>query len=145
MMIDNKKLVLQHIDLSWNRGEFDRVQDILSENFHYKTTFTNEILDAEQYIRFIQKFREAIPDISVEVELIMSEDSHVMTQISFFGTVQKMIFGIPASDKVITFNAVSIWEISLNRISNLDTLIDVSGLERQVGLAMSPLTPLGSR
>lgn len=145
MTNDNKILVLKHIDLSWNRGEFDRVQDILSENFHYKTTFTNEILDGEQYIQFIQKFREAIPDISVEVELIMSEDNHVMTQISFCGIVEKMIFGIPASDRVITFNAVSIWEINLKRISNLDTLIDMSGLERQVGTDVSPLTPLGSR
>lgn len=145
MSIENKNLVLKHLDLSWNKGEFDRVKDFLSDEFHYKTTFTSEILDREQYIDFIQAFRVAIPDVAVDVELIMSEGNHVMSQISFFGIVEQMIYGIPASDKVITFNAVNIWEINFNRIISLDTLIDVSGLERQIGQRISPLKPLKVR
>lgn len=145
MAIDNKNLVLQHFDLSWNKGEFDKIKEFLSDDFFYKTTFTAEILNAEQYINFINVFRDAIPDLNVEVELIMSEGNHVMSQVSFFGIVEKMIYGIPASDKVITFNAVSIWEINFNKIISVDTLIDMSGLERQIGASVSPLKPLKVR
>ena len=145
MAIDNKQLVLQHLDLSWNRGEFDKIKDFLADNFFYKTTFTDEILNREQYIQFIEGFRQAIPDLNIEVELIMSEASHVMSQISFFGVVEHPIYGIPASDRVITFNAVSIWEINFNKIISLDTLIDIMGLERQIGHHISPLKPLRVR
>lgn len=145
MAIDNKQLVLQHLDLSWNKGEFDKIKDFLSDSFFYKTTFTDEILNAEQYIGFINNFRESLPDLNVDVELIMSEGKHVMSQISFFGIVEKTIYGIPASDRVITFNAVSIWEINLDKIISLDTLIDIMGLERQIGHSISPLKPLKVR
>lgn len=145
MAIDNKQLVLQHLDLSWNKGEFDKIKEYLSDNFFYKTTFTDEILNAEQYIGFINNFRESLPDLNVDVELIMSEGNHVMSQISFFGIVEKTIYGIPASDRVITFNAVSIWEINLDKIISLDTLIDIMGLERQIGQSISPLKPLKVR
>ena len=145
MAIDNKKLVLQHLDLSWNKGEFDKIKDFLSDQFFYKTTFTDEILNGKQYIEFINEFRDAMQDLSVNVELIMSEDNHVMTQISFFGTVGKMIYGIPPGDKLIAFNAISIWETGFDKIISLDTLIDITGLEQQIGINLSPFEPLQSR
>ena len=144
-MIDNKNLILQHLDLSWNKGEFNRIKEFLSDRFYYKTTFTDEILDASRYIEFISILREAIPDLSVDIELIMAEGNHVMTQISFFGQVMIPFFGIPASNKIITFSAISIWEIENNKIKSLDTLIDMTGLSRQIGEPVSPQIPLSIR
>ncbi len=143
--MDNKKQVMQHLDRFWNQGDFDRVDDYLSSDFHYKTTFTAEILNRTQYIGFIQQFRDAIPDIRIDVDLIMAEEDHVMTQVSFFGIVEKPVYGIPPSTKVITFHAISIWEIRANRIVSLDTLIDIAGLERQLGLSVAALEPLKVR
>jgi len=143
--MDNKKRVMQHLERFWNLGDFDRVDDYLSIDFHYKTTFTAEILNRSQYIEFIQQFREAIPDIRIDVELIMAEDNHVMTQVSFFGIVEKPVYGIPPSAKIITFHAISIWQIKANRIVSLDTLIDIAGLERQLGLTVAALDPLKLR
>ena len=145
MAIERESLVLQHIDLSWNKGEFEQIKDYLSDHFFYKTTFTDEILNSQQYIAFIQEFREAMPDLSVEIDLVMSDENHVMTKISFFGSVVKTIYGIPASNKVIAFNAISIWGMNLDKIISLDTLIDLTGLERQLGVHISPLKPLRIR
>lgn len=145
MSIENKHLILRHIDLSWNKGEFKKIKSFLSDRFFYKTTFTDEILDADQYIEFIQVLREAMPELSLDIELIMSEDNHVMTQSSFFGPVVKMFYGIPASDKIITFPAVSVWEIEDNKIISADTLIDIIGISRQLGMPLSPQIPLSIR
>ncbi|MDH5392045.1 MAG: ester cyclase [Gammaproteobacteria bacterium] len=142
---DNKALVLEHLDLSWNKGDFGKIKDFLSKRFFYKTTFTDEILDTKQYIDFINVLREAIPDLSVELELIMADKQHVMTQVSFLGAVVKAFYGIPASNKIITFPAVSIWEIDDGKIISLDTLIDMSGLERQIGTTVRPQIPLNIR
>ena len=145
MSIENKNLILRHLDLSWNKGEFDKIKNFLSDRFFYKTTFTDEILDADEYISFIQVLREAMPDLSVDIELIMSEDNRVMTQISFFGPIVKMFYGIPASDKIITFPAISVWEIEDNKITSVDTLIDMTGISRQIGMPVSPQVPLSIR
>lgn len=144
-MADNKNLVLEHIHLSWNKGEYHKIKSYLSDRFFYKTTFTDEILDAKRYIEFISMLRDSIPDMSVEIELIMAENNHVMTQISFIGEVVSPCFGIPASDKIITFSAVSIWEIESDKIVSLDTLIDITGISRQIGEQVSPQIPLSIR
>lgn len=145
MSTDNKNLVLQHFDLFWNQGEFDRIGDFLAADFHYKTTFTAEILDAGQYVEFIRQFRQAIPDIRVDVDLVLADEDHAMTQASFFGIVQQPVYGIPPSEKIITFNAMSIWKIKARRIGRLETLIDIAGLERQIGRSISPFRPLKVR
>lgn len=144
-MSEIKQLILQHIDLSWNQGEFDQTKALLSDNFYYKTTFTDEILDADDYIEFISTLREAIPDISLDIELIMSDKNYVMTQISFIGEVMSPFYGIPASKKIITFPAVSIWETQKNKITSVDTLIDITGVSRQIGSPVTPQKPLNAR
>ena len=138
-------LVASWLDLSWNQGRFNLIKDFLSPDFYYQTTFAEDILTLDQYIGFIKTFRKAIPDLSIHVEEVMSKGDRVMTSISFSGTVQKPIFGIPASDKIITFPAVSLWSVSDGRIASLNTLIDISGLERQLKAELKSDKPLEER
>ena len=145
MSLENRNLILRHLDLSWNKGEFDKIKEFLSDRFFYKTTFTDEILNADQYIEFINVLREAMPDLTVDIELIMTEKNRVMTQISFFGPVVKMFYGIPATDKIITLPAMSVWEIEDNTITSVDTLIDMTSLGRQIGMPVTPQIPLSIR
>jgi len=141
----NKQLILNHIEMSWNKGELKQISNFLSESFYYKTTFTDEILNATQYINFIATLRKSIPDLSVDIELIMAEKNHVMTQVSFIGEVANPFYGIPSSNKIITFPAASIWEVEENKITSLDTLIDMTSVSRQTGFQVSPQIPLHTR
>lgn len=144
-MLDNKSIVFQHLDTAWNKGELKNLKHNLSNGFFYKTTFTDEILNANQYLHFIETLRDAIPNLSVDIEMSMSDGNHVMTQVSFIGEVTKSFYGIPASPRLITFPAISIWKIENNKISSLDTLIDITGISRQIGSAVSPQMPLNTR
>jgi len=131
--------------MAWNKGDFDKVKQTLAKNFFYKTTFTDEILNAQQYLGLIEALRDAMPGLSIEIELMMAEKDNVMTQVSFSGEVKKSIFGLPVSDKIISFPAMSVWEIENKKITNVDTLIDITGVSRQVGAPITPQVPLGIR
>ena len=131
--------------MAWNMGNFEKLKYTLSSQFHYKTTFTDEILNAEQYFGLIATLRGAIPDLLVEIEVIMSDKNLVMTQVSFIGQVKKSIYGIPASDKIITFPAMSVWELENKRIISVDTLMDMTGISRQIGEPIQPQIPLSIR
>lgn len=133
----NKQLIYEHLQLSWNEGRFDELRKIVLPDFYYQTTFTDDILHLEQYIKFIQLFRMAIPELSVDVEEIMCEGNRVMSHISFGGAVTESFLGIPASNKIITLQAVSFWTIKRDKIASLETLIDISGIERQLGMSIS--------
>ena len=108
MSTANEAVILAYLDLSWNTGKFHLIKNFLAPNFHYKTTFADDILGMDQYIEFIKTFREAMPGLVIHVDEVMSKEDRVMTSISFIGVVKKPIFGIQPSDKIITFPAVSI-------------------------------------
>jgi len=135
---DNEQLVIDHINLAWNEGEFATLKGLVSSGFYYQTTFTDDILNLEQYIGFAEAFRESMPDLSVIIEETMSKGGRVMTHVSFSGTIEKEIFGIPASNHIIAFPAVSFWEIRHHKITSLNTLVDLTGISRQVGVPISP-------
>lgn len=145
MSDDNKRLISTHIHTAWNMGDLDKLKHMFTRQFYYKTTFTDEILNAEQYVTMMAALRDAIPDLVVEIEMIMSEKNSVMTQVSFIGEVKKSVFGIPVSDKIISFPAMSVWEIDKNRISSVETLIDMTSVSRQVGQSILPQIPLSIR
>ena len=138
----NKQLVLDQISRSWNEGKFDEFRELVSPTFYYQTTFTNEILNLEEYIKFITYLREAIPGVIVEVEEIMSEGDRVITHTSFIGAVKKPVFGLPVSDKIIAFPAASFWRISNGKIKSLNTMINISEIERQLGVELEYERPL---
>ena len=132
MDCDYKLLAQKFLHLSWNQGEFSRLEALATENFHYRTTFFDDILSLSEYLGFINNFREAIPNLLLHTEETMSEGNRVMTHISFSGTVIKPVYGIPASDNIIAFEAMSIWDIKAGKVASLNTLIDIRGLERQI-------------
>lgn len=138
----NKQLVLDHIAWSWNEGRFDEFRELVSANFYYQTTFTNEIMNLEEYINFITYLREAIPGLIVEVEEIMSEADRVITHTSFIGAIKKPVFGLPVSDKIIAFPAASFWLIRNGKIKSLNTMINISEIERQLGIDLEYDRPL---
>ena len=135
---DNEQLVLDHLNLTWNEGEFSTLRGLVTSGFYYQTTFTDDILNFDQYIAYVEVFRDAIPDLSVVIEETMVSGDRVMSHTSFSGVIEKPIFGIPASDRIIAFPAVSFWEIRHGKIASLDTLIDITGISRQVGIPISP-------
>ena len=142
MSQENKQLVIDHIALSWNAGQYEECKQLISPSFYYQTTFTNDILNRDEYIKFIISLREAIPDLMVEVEDIMSEGDRVITHTSFIGTVNTPVFGLPASDRIIAFPAASFWGVSGGKIKSLNTMINISDVERQVGTDVDIERPL---
>lgn len=135
---DNEQLVINHLNLTWNEGEFETLRGLVSSGFYYQTTFTDDILNFEQYIAFAEVFREAMPELSVIIEETMVSGARVMSHTSFSGVIEKPIFGIPASDHIIAFPAVSFWAIRHGKVANLNTLIDITGISRQVGIPILP-------
>lgn len=142
---ENKKLISTHIHQAWNMGHFEKLKFSLASQFFYKTTFTDEILNQQQYFDLIATLREAIPDLLVEIEVIMAEKNKVMTQVSFIGQVRKEIYGIPPSNMIINFPAMTVWEIENKRIISADTLMDMTGISRQIGQPIQPQVPLRIR
>lgn len=132
MSAENKSLVEKHIDLSWNKGKFGLLNQIVGKGFRYQTTFKDGYRDFDGYVEYVEDIRRAVPDLEVIVEEIMAEDNKVITFSTFCGSFNKPLFGMPANGKVIAFSAASIWIIHRGKVVEQTTMVDLAGLQKQL-------------
>jgi|TARA_B110000196_G_C20930495_1_gene559685 steroid delta-isomerase-like uncharacterized protein len=132
MSAENKSLVEKHIDLSWNKGKFGLLNQIVGKGFRYQTTFKDGYRDFDGYVEYVEDIRRAVPDLEVIIEEIMAEDNKVITFSTFCGSFNKSLFGMPANGKVIAFSAASIWIIHRGKVVEQTTMVDLAGLQKQL-------------
>lgn len=132
MNSENKALIEKHIDLSWNKGKFGLLQQIVAKGYRYQTTFKDGFRDFDGYVEYVEDIRRAVPDLEVTVEEIMAEEDKVITFSTFCGSFNKPLFGMPANGKIIAFSAASIWTIYRGKVLEQTTMVDLAGLQKQL-------------
>ncbi|KFX68272.1 hypothetical protein TMS3_0118680 [Pseudomonas taeanensis MS-3] len=132
---DRKKLVRQHIDLSWNKGRLALVEQLHSKDFLYKSSFIGRPLNSAAFALMVQDIRDAMPDLEVVIEDCIAEGNKVVTWSTLIGTIEKPALGYPPSDKVMSISAMAFWTLTpRNEIQELCTMFDMESFRAQLGL-----------
>lgn len=133
---DLKRVVRQHIDLTWNKGRLALAEQLQSKDFLYKSSFLGRTLDSAGYAGMVQEIREAMPDLEVVVEECIAEGHKVFTWSTLVGSIQKPALGYPPSDRVLSISAMAFWTFnSLGEVQELCTMFDMESFRAQLGLA----------
>lgn len=136
---DMKRLVRQHIDLSWNKGRLALAEQLQSKDFLYKSSFISRPFNSATYCQMVQNIREAMPDLEVVVEECIAEGNKVVTWSTLIGTIEKPALGYPPSDKVLSISAMAFWTLTpSNEIQEICTMFDVESFRAQLGLETRP-------
>ena len=77
MSAENKALVEKHIDLSWNKGKFGLLNQIVGKGFRYQTTFKDGYRDFDGYVEYVEDIRGAVEDLEVIIEEITEFGEYV--------------------------------------------------------------------
>lgn len=132
---DLKKVVRQHIDLSWNRGCLALAEQLHSPDFIYKSSFLGQPLNSAGFAQMVQDIRQAMPDLQVVIEECIAEGDKVVTWSTLFGTIEKPALGYPPSDKVLSISAMAFWTLTpRNEIQEICTMFDMESFRAQLGL-----------
>lgn len=129
---DNKKIAEKFIELTWNQGRFNLARNLVRRDFKYHASLLNRTLDYDVAALVIQQVRHSMEDFEVMIEEVVAEGNKVVTQSTFCGTLIKPMFGFQPTTNVVTFAAVSFWEIKKGQIQSLSTLLDTAELMRQM-------------
>lgn len=132
MSSENKRLIEKHIDLSWNKGKYALLQQIVAKGFRYQTTFKDDFRDFDGYVEYVEDIRRSVPDLEVTIEEMMAEDDKVITFSTFCGSFNKPLFGMPANGKIIAFSAASVWTVYRGKVLEQTTMVDLAGLQKQL-------------
>ncbi|MBT9531007.1 MAG: ester cyclase [Pseudomonas sp.] len=137
---DLKRLVCQHIDLSWNKGCLALSERLHSKDFLYRSSFIGRPLNSGAFTQMVHDIRLAMPDLQVVVEECIAEGNKVVTWSTLIGTIEKPAFGYPPSDKVLSISAMAFWTLTPSgEIQEICTMFDMESFRAQQGLAIQAL------
>ncbi|MCY1353384.1 hypothetical protein D9M68_492280 [compost metagenome] len=140
---DMKKLVRNHIDLSWNKGRLALAEQLHSKAFLYKSSFVGKPLNSAGYCQMVQDIRKAMPDLEVLIEECLAEGNKVFSWSTLVGTIEKPTLGYPASDKVVSISAMACWTLnSSGEVEEICTMFDMESFRAQLGLETRPFTEI---
>ncbi|MBA1264086.1 ketosteroid isomerase-related protein [Stutzerimonas sp. NM35] len=136
---DYKKLVRQHIELTWNRGHMALAEQLHSKDFLYKSSFIGRSLYSAEFLDMVRQIRHAMPELEVVVEECIAEGNKVVTWSTLIGTIERPAFGYPSSDKVLSISAMAFWTLTPSRqIEEICTMFDMESFRAQLGLVTRP-------
>ncbi len=111
----------------------DIADEILSEDFVAYVPLA-PVLDREGWKAYVSSFYAAISDLRQEVDEIIISEDRVILRVSYTGTHDGPLFGIPATGNPIAINGVGIFRFNEDGLAVENFVnLDLIGLLAQIG------------
>ena len=128
----NKRLIEHFVQLSWNTGRFHLLRHIVSHDFVYHTSFSDDFKDFDGFVQYLQEIRQALSDLEVTIEDLMAEDDRVISVSTFSGSFDRPLFGMKPNGRIVSFTGISTWQVRRGKVCSQNTLVDIAQLQRQL-------------
>jgi steroid delta-isomerase-like uncharacterized protein len=131
----NKKLLKNAVEEIWNKGNFDLLGDLITDDFVIHFPRPGEELRGPKNVKqFYSDMRQAFPDIHFTIKEQVAEGNKVVTHWSASGTHKGEFKGIPATGNKVNFTAMDIDKIENGKVVECWTNVDELGLMQQLGV-----------
>jgi predicted ester cyclase len=117
--VDNKELVTRLYKDGWARGNLDVVDEVFAPEhvLHWnELTPTDQKRTTSEVKAIIQAYRNAFPDLKVEINAMIAEGDRVAVQITFIGTHERPYEGFRPTHQLSRFTDMQILRISGRKI-----------------------------
>lgn len=133
----NRRIIDRYVDEILSNGNFAVADEILAPDFviHGLGTLRGreEFIDVQSTV-----IREAFPDLTVETEDVFGDGNKVAIRSTMAGTHQGEYLGIPATDRQVEVETVSICRLSGGQIAEVWPEMDSLAWFQQLG-AVPPM------
>ena len=131
----NKDLILRMNEEIWNRGNLDLIDEMFAEDIvlHFLPD-GSQVKGLGEVRERVREHREAFPDWTETIELILAEGEYVAIHFVSSGTNQGSYAGQLPTGRQIRINEVSIFRIVDGKITEQWLLPDLLSLNQQLGL-----------
>lgn len=134
----NKDILFKLIDEVWNKGNFDRLDDLISPNYVIRNDPGDACefmtLDLSAFKQRVDKSRAVFPDLHFDIEDAIAEEDKVAISWFMTGTQQGDLPGLPATGKQIKVSGLTIYYFFEGKIIGHWQVFDRLGLMGQLGV-----------
>ena len=136
----NKAVVLRCIEELWNRGDVERIDELVDPNFirHHERNQDTDFHGRDGFRVWLGAVREALPDMHLQIERIFGDNDRMMVYLRGRGTHRGALKGVSATGTALTFTATSLLRIADGKVAECWFIADTLGLLQQVGAIARP-------
>jgi steroid delta-isomerase-like uncharacterized protein len=139
MSIDNRAIIVRLYEEVWNKRKFDLVNELISPSHALQgPTFSGSSVGSDAYRHQVSLFVAGIPDLRFTIEDTVSENEKVVACWTISGTHAGDFMGIPATNKKVSIDGMTIHHIAGGKIMDSFSNWDALGLMRQLGVVPAP-------
>jgi steroid delta-isomerase-like uncharacterized protein len=130
---ENKQLVRRMEDEIFNRRNLDAVDAFIAPDYTLRTAPPGAPAGRAAVREAIAAYLTGLPGLRVEVELLLAEDDTVAALLTYSGTHDGELFGVPATGRPVRARQIAIYRIDGGRIVDEWEVSDQLGLLQQIG------------
>jgi len=134
MVTANQQTILAFIEDVLNQGRFERINDLVLENFIELDPLPGQQQGREGLKAVLVQFRSAFPDIHWTVSEQIAEGDKVVTRFTWTGTHRDVFLGIPATGRRVEVKGVVIDRLESGKMADSRILMDTLGMMQQLGV-----------
>ena len=129
-----QQTILAFIEDVLNQGRFERIDDLVLENFIELDPLPGQQQGREGLKAVLVQFRSAFPDIHWTVSEQIAEGDKVATRFTWTGTHRDVFLGIPATGRRVEVKGVVIDRLESGKMADSRILMDTLGMMQQLGV-----------
>lgn len=135
MAADPKKVVRRLYEEVWNKRKLEAVSEIIAPTHALNDPhLSGSAVGPEAYRSIVAQFIAAFPDFQFSIEDLIAEKNKVVVSWTITGTHKREFRGVPATNKRISFDGVSINHVANGKIIESFVTMDYLGLMQQLGV-----------
>ena len=142
----NKILVRRVYEEIINKGNLNVADEAFSSDYVYRSPGSPELRGPEGFKQLIAMYRNAFPDLHLDVDSLIAEGDTVVSRWTGGGTHKGELMGIPPTGKHVKVTGVVISRFAGGKAVEDWELIDTLGMLQQLGAIPAPeLSAAGTR
>jgi steroid delta-isomerase-like uncharacterized protein len=140
MSAANKAIVHRLYEEVWNRRKLEVIKEIISPSHALQApNMSGSSIGPEAYKRNVLAFLAGFPDLRWSIEDTIAEKDKVVACWTISGTHKGDYLGIPATNKKVSVEGITIHNVAGGKIMDSYSNWDVLGMMQQLGV----VPPLG--
>ena len=134
--MENEAIVRRLYEEVWNGRRFEVVDEIISPSHAlHDNNASGSSIGPEAYKTQVNRFLSGFPDLRFSIDDMVAEDEKLVVSWNIAGTHRGEFMGIPATNKKISVDGITINHIVNGKIIDSYINWDALGMLQQLGLA----------
>lgn len=131
--MQSEDLIRAFIDEAFNKGSLWKLEEVIHPEYQYWSP-DSQLKGIGQLSEFIQAFRNAFPDLNLQIDDFFSSNDRTCTAFTLKGTHEQDFMGISATKKSVEVQGMVIRRIKHNKILEDREILDNLTLFQQLGV-----------